>query len=317
MKNHLVALTTLLFFLQTAVGQRNSPLAKEATIKLYNSLYVSSEVDGIVWNGSLQNCNSGSLPNSIYAKVQNRINFFRLVNGLNKVQNSGQLNKDAQSAALLVKANNQLTHNPESSMTCYSISASNGCQKSCLGITDWANYRNTAFITGFISDFGASNYFVGHRRWLLYSKLSEFGYGATSSSEAVLTADGVDFDLIPAPGFIAYPWNGFVPVGLIFPKWSFSIPEGNDVDFSKCAIAMLYENGKKIAIERLDEYKNYLDHTIVWTAKGLFNNYEIQYAENNLAEKGFLNKKITVNISGVLVNGESKTFNYSVTPIKI
>jgi hypothetical protein len=317
MKLNFIISIILAFCFQTVNGQTVSPLSKERTIKLYDSLYVTSEIDTIVWNGSLSTCSPGSLSTEFYIKAENRINFFRLVNGLNEIQNNPELNKDAQNAALLVKANNQLTHYAKSTMKCYSKSAANGCLKSCLGFTDWTNFPKTAFVSGFICDFGDANYFVGHRKWLLYSKLSEFGYGATNTSEAILTADGVNYGSVNTPSYVAYPWNGFVPVDLIFPKWSFSIPESDEVDYSNTTITMKDSKGVIIETKKLKEYKNYLDHTLVWTAKGLFTDYEIQYGQNNLEENGYLDKKIKVEISRVIVNGETKNFVYYVEPIKI
>jgi hypothetical protein len=317
MTRNIIILSILFFCFETVTGQSNLPLSKERTIKLYDSLYQTSEIDTIVWNGNLKNCNPGNLSNSILIKAQNRINFFRKVNGLSEVKNNPNLNKDAQSAALLVKANNQLTHNAKSTMKCYSKSASNGCLKSCIGFSDWVFFPKTSFVSGFICDFGDANYFVGHRRWLLYSKLSEFGYGATNNSEAILTADGVNYDSLNSPNFVAYPWNGYVPVDLIFPKWSFSIPDNKEVDFSKTTITMTDHNGKSLKLNRLKIYPNYLDHTIVWTATDLFSPYDISYGINNLEKNGFLNKKITVRIKNVKVDGETKNYEYFVEPIEI
>ena len=310
-------LLTFLSSFYIVKGQDDTPLSKERIIQLYDSLYASSEINGIDWNGNIKKCIPGDLPGSLYLKAQNRINFFRLVNGLSPVQNNPDLNTDAQNAALLIKANNVLTHSPKSSMKCYSESASNGCRKSCIALTNWDYFKKTAFISGFIWDYGESNYSVGHRRWLLYSKLAVFGYGATNTSETVLTVDGIDYNLKSAKDFIAYPWSGYVPVNLIFPKWSFSIPEGNTVDFSQVKVNMTDSKGKTIKIKLLEERKNFLDPTIVWVAKGLFSENEIQYGQNNLESNGYLDKKIKVEITGVIVNGEKKNYQYFVEPIKL
>ena len=296
---------------------QEKPLSKEQVINLYNQLYKTSEIDSIIWNGNSLQCKCGTLEKEIYKKVEDRINFFRTVTGLNKVILNSKYNVEAQAAALLIKANNELTHYPNSKMRCYSQAASNGCLKSCLGFSDFINFPETAFITGFINDFGEDNYFVGHRKWILYTKLVDFGYGATNNSEALLTADGVTFDTLPTPEYIAYPWNGYVPVNLIFPKWSFSINQDEDVDFSSTTISMLDSNGKLIKIEKLKEYKNYLDHTIVWYAKGLFTDYEIEYGINSLESNGYLNGRIKVIIKNVRINGSMRTFEYFVEPIKV
>ena len=300
-----------------AYAQQGNALSKDEIISLYNKLYISSEIDSIIWDGQTQKCICGTLESEIYKKAEDRINFFRLACGLKEVKLNSSFNIEAQSAALLVKANNQLTHYPTQEMKCYNQSSTNGCHKSCLGFTDFKNFKETSFVTGFIQDFGTNNYFVGHRKWILYTKLTEFGYGATDNSEALLTADGVSNDSINLPQYIAYPWNGYVPINLIFPKWSFSIPEDKNVDFSQATVTMYDSNGKLINAVKLQEKKNFLDHTLVWTANGLFTDYDINYGKNRLEENGFLDKKIRVLIRYVKIDGINKQFEYFVEPIKI
>lgn len=297
-------------------SQKNSFIPKEKIIELYQNLYLSSEIDSIKWNGNIDQCICGSLRNEIYKKVEDRVNFFRRVNRLNMVKINTDFNKEAQEAALLILANNQLTHYPNHEMKCFSTLSKNGCFKSSLGFSDFKNYPHISFITGFINDYGAENYFVGHRKWILYSKLDSIGYGATHKSEALLTYDGVNFTPRENPKFIAYPWNGFVPFNLIFPKWSFSIPEEHKVDYSKTEIQMIDEEGEVIEIKKLKEYKNHLDHTIVWIATGLFTPYEIEYSMNDIDKSWYLNKKIKVKILNVRVDDEIKNFEYFVVPIK-
>jgi hypothetical protein len=304
--------------ISNSFSQQSKGLTKEKTIELYKKMYLSSEISYIPWNGDIDECESGTLDTSIYRKVENRVNFFRIVNGLSLVKIDTQFNKEAQDAALLIKANDKISHNPSSTMKCYSESASIGCMKSCLEFNDFKNFPATAFITGFIEEYGERNYFVGHRRWILYTRLKTFGYGATNNSEALLTADGVSKDTIPnQPGYIAYPWNGYVPFNLIFPKWSFSIPENKQVDFTNTTITMTDSSGNNIQLERLMDYDKYLDHTITWSVTGIFNNDDTSSGQNVLEGIGYLNKKIKVHISNVKVGGKIKNYDYVVVPIKI
>ena len=313
----ILILFSLLITIQISFGQQFKPLSKQRIIQLYDSLYLSSEIDSINWNGSIKGCKSGTLSTEVLTKAQMRINFFRMVNRLDPVFNDKKLNTDAQNAALLIKANDHLTHNPSSSMKCYSQSAFDGCHKSNLGFSDWTFFPSTSFVTGFIQDYGESNFYVGHRRWLLYTKLERFGYGATNTSEAILVVDGVSDNLISNLEFTAYPWPGFVPIELIFPKWSFSIPENNTVDFTKAIVSMKDTKGNPITIKKLKVQKDFLDPTLVWTATGLFTAENIEYSENQLAENGYLNNRIKVEIKGVVVNGKTKNYSYFVEPFAI
>lgn len=308
MKTLLIIILNLGFSL-LAICQ-DSTLTKEKTIELYKTLYLSSEIDSMPWKGDVKQCYCGTINNDIYQKAQDRINFFRLMNGLSEVKMNPRFNKEAQAAAFLVKVNNRLTHYPNHTMKCFTELAFNGCSKSNLGLINFEFFPSTSFITHFIEDDGENNYYVGHRRWILYSKLKEFGYGATNNSEALLTVDGISYKSIVSPEFTAYPWNGYVPFNLIFPRWSFSIPEGKTVDFKNTIILMTDGTGKKIQVEKL-EYKEHLDNTIVWIPIGLFDD-----GINKLEEKGYLNKKIRVQINNVLIDGVNKNYEYYVEPFK-
>lgn len=317
MRHTILTITVIILCICNTNAQQAKTLTKSEVTALYNDLYKSSQIDSIVWNGQVENCLSGQPQNDVYKKAENRMNFFRFTAGLSKVKLDPNFNLDAQNAALLVKVNNELTHYPTNEMKCFSESASNGCLNSCLTFTDFTNFRELSFLTAFIKDHGEENYFVGHRKWILYTKLLEFSYGATDNSEALLLVDRYSSDSSATPEFVAYPWSGYVPVNLIFPKWSFSIPEDKIVDFSETTIAMFDSEGKEIKTEKLKEYKDFLDHTVVWTATGLFTDDDIEYGLNQLEENGYLDKKIRVMIRNVKIGGALKHFEYYVEPFKI
>jgi len=314
-------LLPILFLVFTSTGfifsQQPKMLSQEQVTELYKRLYQTSEIGSTGWKGSTSSCTSGTIDQSIYKKAEDRINFFRLAVGLNEIKHDPSFDQLAQDAALFTKTNNVLTHTPDKSMKCYSESAYSGCNKSCLAFMDFKNFPLTAFITGYIQDYGDDNYFIGHRKWLLYTKLSSFSYGATDNTDAVLTANGINYSEATSVDYVAYPWNGYVPVHLIFPKWSFSIPEDKKVDFSNTTISMFDDKGNPIPLKKLQLYENYLDHTVVWTVNGLFTDYEMKYGQNNLEQNGWLNRPIKVKIKNVKVNDEIKNYEYVVQPFKI
>ncbi|MCH2233381.1 MAG: CAP domain-containing protein [Crocinitomicaceae bacterium] len=301
-----------LFLFTSVSGQVKT---KEEVIELYKSLYASSELSKMPWVEGT-GCSPGSLPDHIYKKVENRINFFRVVNGLSEIKVDPTYNKEAQAAAYWCFANNTLSHAPGKSTKCFSEAAYTGCNTSCLGFSDYKWYPNTAFISGFMMDFGESNYYIGHRRCILSTTLETVSYGATATTESLIVMKGMYKTVPDKPEYVAYPWHGYVPVDLIYPKWSFSIPRSNDVDFSKAKVKMTDGDGNDIAVKMYDQY-SYQDPTLVWQAKGMYDPKELEYAENKLEEKGYLNKKITVKITGVVVNGKTKNYEYFVEPLKI
>lgn len=288
---------------------------KDEVIELYKSLYASSALTSMPWEEG-SSCSPGTLPSHIYTKVEDRVNFFRVVNGLSEISVDPTYNKEAQAAAYWCFANNTLSHTPQKSTKCFSEAAYTGCNTSCLGFSDFKWFPNTAFISGFMMDYGESNYYIGHRRCILSTTLESISYGATATTEALLVMKGMYKAEPDNPEYVAYPWHGYVPVDLIYPKWSFSIPRSNDVDFSDATVKMIDGDGNNIDLKVYKQY-SYQDPTLVWQAIGMYTQEEIDYGENKLEEKGYLNRKIKVTIKGVKVNGKTKNYEYFVEPFKV
>ena len=136
-----------------------------------------------------------------------------------------------------------------------------------------SNSHSSYAIKVFIDDPGSSNTAVGHRRWLLYSKASEFSFGSTNHAGVVSAfGDAVKFENTNIPDFIAYPPNGYIPQELVFERWSFSIPAENNqsADFSNAQISMSGPDGdiNLSVVSRTDN--GYGDNTIVWEPEQIY-----------------------------------------------
>lgn len=70
----------------------------------------------------------------------------------------------AQAATLMMSVNRKLSHSPDSSWTCYTANGREGAGSSNL----YLGVFGPSAISGYIRDPGSGNYFVGHRRWILY-----------------------------------------------------------------------------------------------------------------------------------------------------
>lgn len=296
------------FVLFSVIGY--GQISKSQTIDWYKSLYLTTALEQMDYVKGTA-CDPGKIAEHIYQKAEDRINFFRQVNGLHAVKINSKFNGEAQAAAHWCSINNHLDHFPQKGTKCFSDAAYNGCSKSCLGFTDFEYFKSTAFISGFIQDFGESNYFVGHRRCILASNLESFGYGATANTEALHVIAGMTAEPDTLPEFIAYPWHGYVPVDLIYAKWSFSIPQSVKADLKDAVVIMRDGNGKSIALHQYKFY-SYMDPTIVWRVDGMFTKEEIEYGKNGLEEKGFVGQRITVEVKNVLIEGKRKDYNYFV-----
>lgn len=272
------------------IPTNDTPKAK--AIREYNSSYLGSTVINSGWTGSVSGCKPGSTSAEANEKTLMRVNYFRALVGLPPVSFDSSTNVYTQNAALMMKANNTLSHNPPTTWTCYTNEGAVGAAKSNL-----ATIHSSAAVTGYIHDDGAHNFSVGHRRWIFYSKLQTIGSGNTDTTNA-LWVIGNFLSSYPSnlPQFIAYPPKGYIPRQLVFPRWSFSIPDAN---FSNANISMTGPDGKSIALTKENYAVGCGDNTIVWVPSGI----NTQSKED---------QKYTVNISNVIVKGENKSYNYEV-----
>jgi len=292
----------------------NSFPPKEITLSelktLYKNYYLASQVDSINWTNK-GGCDPGIIPSDVYEKAEKRINFFRLMNRLPSIKITGTKQKEAQAAAFMMDKNKALSHDPPASWKCYSKQGADGAKNSCLGMPNFRRLPHTAFITGFIADPGDANYFVGHRRWLLYSKATEFSLGATNNALALYCTYNLSNDTLQND-FIAYPWSGYVPYNLIFSKWSFSIPETNEVDFSKVKVSIKNKKGILLPLQLMKEDKTSPERTITWKVQGMFTAEEEKYSENKLKEKGYVGEELIVRIENVSVNKKLRVYEYKI-----
>lgn len=236
---------------------------RDLVVKNYNEIYLATEVNDVNWTGNTSNCEAGSIPQSVQDKVLKRINYFRTLTGLNgDITFDATKNAKCQKAALMFLANNQLSHTPPSSWTCYTNEGAEAAKSSNI----YLGREGTAAISGYIEDPGANNYFVGHRRWILYSAAKVMGHGSTSNSDALWVTGGSQTPT-SLPEFIAWPPQNYIPAKLVFPRWSFAIPSA---DFTNTQISMTDKNDNSIGLTVVANNKNgYGDNTIVWEPENI------------------------------------------------
>ncbi len=281
--------------------QNTEAQQRQQAIDDYTSLYLTSNTSAS-WTGSISSCTAGTVSADMHAKTLKRINFYRKIVGLPaNMQLTTLLNEKAQKAALMMEANNNLSHQPDPSWVCYSADGANAAGNSNLaqgGIGSGA-------IDLYMQDFGTGNEAVGHRRWLLFSRAKTFGHGSTSSFNAIYCLHNYSNPAVAAallPEFIAYPPKGFVVKDLFVPqqRWSFSIP---DADFSTAAVTVKNVDNISISTTKYPLQPGYGDNTLVFVPN--INSYAFTK-----------DTKFSVEMKNVKVNGVLKTYNYDVTFVK-
>lgn len=245
----------------TGITVTTTDPARTAAVSDYNTNYLGSVVTSTEWTGNTGSCSAGRCSQATANAVINRINYFRRMVGLNDdCQMDTSFYQQEQEAALMLSANNQLSHSPASTWSCYTTGGYNGCASSNLAL----GYHSVNAINAFIFDDGSGNEAVGHRRWILHTNKKYFSYGSTSNAMALYVFRNTT-NTAP-PSFIAYPPKGYVPYSLVPARWSFSIPGAG---FSSATVTMTGPGGTSIPVTIISRAVGYGDNSIVWTASGI------------------------------------------------
>ncbi len=271
--------------------------AKNTAIKNYVEEYLGSVVTDLGWTGNTADCNAGTISADAQQKTLQRINYYRKLAGLPAdIVFDEEWNAKCQQAALMMYANNSLSHSPPTSWKCYTSEGKEAAGKSNLGLGSSASRA----IDSYVRDNGGSNQACGHRRWILYSKAAKMGHGSTSRSDALWTIGGTT-GRTNLPEFIAWPPASFVPAPLVYARWSCSVPKA---DFSKATVSMIGADGQPIALSVVSKTDNgYGDNTIVWEPQGI--------------DLSLDDQQIKVEVKNVGLNGAVESYSYTVTIIQV
>lgn len=278
---------------------------KNVVRNFYLTEYMASEGVPSGWNGNHGSCNAGNTSAAFKTAVLSRINYFRAMAGLPPVTAFKSVySSKAQKAALMMSVNNALDHTPPTNWSCYSADGAEGAGSSNL----YLGVYGPSAITGYVRDPGSGNYFVGHRRWILYPQTQFMGTGdIPPTSYAPSNALWV-FDLEnmwgPRPAtreaYVAWPPPGYSPYQVVFDRWSFAYDEAN---FSNANITMT-KNGNSLSLQENPTVNGYGENTLVWEPNDSFG----QAPTSDIVYH--------VNITNVVINGQNHNFSYQVIIFK-
>jgi uncharacterized protein YkwD len=249
----------------TANGGYSIDAGNREQVRLfYASVFGSSAGIASGWSGNVAGCNAGDTTAEYKAAILRRINWFRALAGVPAaVQFDASFSRQAQQAALMMAANEQLNHTPPSSWLCYTSAGAQAAGKSDLTI---GRTGPDTIGESYMRDEGDNNAEVGHRRWLLYPQTRFMGTGDVDGAapvNALWVEDANIFGARPPvrDDFVAWPTKGYTPYTLVYPRWSFSYP---GADFSSANVTMTTENGTAIATRKETPVNGYGEPTLVW-----------------------------------------------------
>ncbi|MEN9677232.1 MAG: hypothetical protein RIS76_3128 [Verrucomicrobiota bacterium] len=281
--------------------------SREESRVFFNAVYLSSENQLSHWTGDIPTGNAGTNSPEFLESLLVRINYFRAMAGVpGNVILDDVLSRKAQQAALMMSAARQLSHFPTPDWPVYTQEGAEAAAHGNIALS----FSGVSAVDGYMSDFGANNAAVGHRRWLLYPQTRRMGIGSVDSDDTFPAANAIwVHDPAPSPTrptvrdlFVAWPPPGYVPYRLAFSRWSFSHPGAN---FSQAQVSML-SNGVPLGIRLEGEAAGYGENTLVWVPEG-------QNADRTLYPYPAPASDQTniIRIEGVLVAGVARTFVYT------
>lgn len=158
------------------------------------------------WTGSVASCIAGDISTEARESSLRLVNLYRWLAGLPAVTLDPVKNQKEQECALMMRANNMLSHDPPTTWTCYTAAGAEGAANSNI-----SSGPAVSSVDLYMIDPGNATT-IGHRRWILSNSLGPIGIGGTDRSSCMWTLMGTGRAGKP---WIAWPAAGRVPLQAI------------------------------------------------------------------------------------------------------
>jgi|GEM_PF-851233 Cobalamin biosynthesis protein CobT (nicotinate-mononucleotide:5, 6-dimethylbenzimidazole phosphoribosyltransferase) len=272
----------------------------------------------------VESCTSGIPSDNEKQKVLNRINYLRAIHNLKPVQYNDAYDEIAGECALVIAANNNLSHTPDSSWKCWSQFAYDGCYSSNINIAmttniDTYTIDSSTIVDGFMTEENeVPPVTLGHRRWFIDPWLKTIAFGRADYSDGaghfvlgsavrVINRDDPDDqqDISDTDiKFVAYPFENYpaelyndnVMMSFTVIKDKFSkYSNGTGITFSTATIAIIDPDNKTMKVKNIEfDTEGYgVPNNLRWYVEGIQPN-----------------TKYNVTISNVMINNNSEFYQY-------
>lgn len=317
MKNKLAKISAIslsaLILVSTAVPANAANYTKNdinnknraAVSKSYNNTYIKAMKTPVKWTGKVSGCKAGKTSAEHIKKTVSVVNFYRGLNGLEKVSTTAAYNKEAQSAALMMHAKGYLSHYPTKSWKCFSKSGAKGAGTGNLFGGKGFNLNNSAVSVGaYMTDYGSGNEAVGHRRWLLNPRVKTIGVGTTSSFNAIKVIGTTNHKKFANPSWVAFPNANFSPAQLEpNGRWSITKPNAN---FAKATVKVYDVTGKKyLKVKKNSIANGYADNTLVFQVSNVGKDSQKVIGKSTV-------RNYKVKVSNVKMGKKTTSYSYQV-----
>ncbi|MES1207198.1 MAG: CAP domain-containing protein [Pseudomonadota bacterium] len=155
------------------------------------------------WTGAVASCSAGDMTAAARANVLRLVNLYRWLAALPPVDLDAALNVKDQACALMMRANNMLSHMPPGTWTCWTQSGADGA-----GSSNISTGQAVGSVDSYMIDNGNATT-IGHRRWILSNSLGPIGVGGTDRSSCMWTLNGKGE---VGKVWMAWPASGTIPL---------------------------------------------------------------------------------------------------------
>ncbi len=163
------------------------------------------------WSGNVASCDPGDISAEGRANALRMINLFRWLADLPAIQTDPERDRKAQACALLMRANNGLSHDPPPSWACWTADGAEGA-----GNSNISTAAGVGAVLGYMIDDGNPTT-IGHRRWILSNSIGPTGLGSTDRSSCMWTMGGRTNAGKP---WVAWPPAGVMPFEAMANRWA-------------------------------------------------------------------------------------------------
>lgn len=266
-------------------------------------------------------CTSGIPSDSEKKKVLDRINYLRSIHKLDPVVYDDKDDEVTAECALVIAANEQLSHTPDSSWKCWSQVAYDGCSSSNIHIGMASYDMSSTDSATIVDDFMTEEYqgepkTLGHRRWLIDPWLTHIAFGRAdyydgngyfvlgSAIKVINDDDGTGAIAGSDIKFVAYPFENY-PADLYndnimmsftvikdrFSKYS----NGTGINFASATIAIIDPDNKTMKVKNIDyDTQGYgVPNNLRWYVEGIKPNV-----------------KYNVTVSNIMINDNPEFYQY-------
>ena len=256
-------------------------------------------------------------------KVLERINYIRSLHNLKPVEYDESSDEMTAECSLVIAANEQLSHTPDSSWECWSQTAYDGCESSNLNLMMTTGYDTTLLdsadiVDGFMTEENeVPPITLGHRRWLIDPWLNSIAFGRADHSynnnfvlgsaikvinrndpndQQDISDTDIEFVAYPFENYPAALYNDNVMMSFTLIKDKFSkYSNGTGINFAAATIAIIDPSNKAMKVKNIEfDTEGYgVPNNLRWYAEGIKPNV-----------------KYSVTVSNIMVNNNPEFYQY-------